>query len=89
MEAISTTVYRKVTNTDIYINWKSFTPNNWKWRTLKKSVRRAYDASSSDYYPDCELQHLNKSFHEQNDYPIWVINKVFKELSSKLSSKHH
>ena len=30
MEKISTTVYRKVTNTYIYINWKSFAPNNWK-----------------------------------------------------------
>ena len=35
LEAISTTIYRKVTNTDIYIHWKSFAPSNWKWRTLK------------------------------------------------------
>ena len=27
---ISTKVYRGNTNTDIYINWKSFAPNNWK-----------------------------------------------------------
>ena len=32
---ISTKVYRKNTNTDIYINWKSFAPNNWTWGTLK------------------------------------------------------
>ena len=32
---ISTKVYRKNTNTDIYINWKSFTPNSWKWGRLK------------------------------------------------------
>ena len=31
VETISTIVYCKVTNTDIYINWKSFAPNNWKW----------------------------------------------------------
>ena len=35
LETISTTVYRKVTNTDIYINWESFAPSKWKWRTLK------------------------------------------------------
>ena len=35
VETISTTVYRKVSNTDIYINWKSFAPNNWKRGTLK------------------------------------------------------
>ena len=30
-----------------------------------------------------ELQHLKKVFHEQNDYSIWIINKVFKEFQSK------
>ena len=34
---ISTKVYRENTNTDVYINWKSFAPNNWKWGTLKPS----------------------------------------------------
>lgn len=34
VESISTAVYRKVTNTGIYINWKSFALNNWKWLTL-------------------------------------------------------
>ena len=29
-KAISTTVHAKATNTDIYINWKSFAPNNGK-----------------------------------------------------------
>ena len=35
METISTTVYRKVTKTDICINWKFSAPKNWKWRTFK------------------------------------------------------
>ena len=35
IEAISTTVYRKVTDTYIYINWQSVSPNNWKWRTFQ------------------------------------------------------
>ena len=42
VEAISTTVCRKVICTDIYFNWKTLTLNSWKWRTLKKLVRRAY-----------------------------------------------
>ena len=32
---ISTKIYRKNTNTDIYIHWKSFASKNWKWGTLK------------------------------------------------------
>ena len=28
VETINTTVYRTITNTDAYINWKSFAPNN-------------------------------------------------------------
>ena len=51
--------------------------------TLKTLVQRAYDVCSSDYYLGCELKHLKKVFHEQNDYPIWVIKKVFKLFQSK------
>ena len=80
VEKINTTVYRKVTNTNIYINWKSFAPNGWKWEILKMLVRRAYDVCSNDYCLGCELQQLKKIFHKQNDYPIWVISKVFKEF---------
>ena len=32
---IITKIYLRNTNTDIYINWKSFVPNNWKWEHSK------------------------------------------------------
>ena len=73
---ISTKVYRKNTNTDIYINWKSFSPNNWKWGTLKTLVTRAFDICSTDEYLKEELEHIRKVFHHRNNYPLWVINKV-------------
>ena len=39
---INTMVYRQNTNnTGIYINWKSFAQNNWKWGTSKTLVIRA------------------------------------------------
>ena len=51
---------------------------------MKTLVRRAYEVCSSDYHLSCELQHLNKVFHEQNDYPTWVtLFIVFKEFQSK------
>ena len=36
---IITTVYRKVTNSDIYLNWNSFYPQSWKRGTLKSLVQ--------------------------------------------------
>ena len=73
---ISTKVYRKNTNTDIYINWKPFVPKNWKWGTLKTLVTRAFDICSTDEYLKEELEHIRKVFHHRNNYPLWVINKV-------------
>ena len=75
VETISTTIYSKVTNTDIYINWKSFALSNWKCGTLKTLGIHI----PRDYYLRCDLQ----TIEEQNDYPILVINKVFKELQRK------
>ena len=49
-DLINNTVYRKKTNTDLYIHWKSFSPNNWKWGTLKTFVSRAYDICSIEKY---------------------------------------
>ena len=55
----------------------------------KTLVRRGYGICSNDYYLGCELQHLKKVFHEENDYSIWVINKVFKDLQSNQNETAH
>ena len=73
---ISTKVFHKNTNTDIYINWKSFAPNNWKWGTLKTLVTRAFDICSTDEYLKEELEYIRTDFHHGNNSPLWVINKV-------------
>ena len=73
---ISTKVYRKNIITGIYINWKLFAPNNWKWGTLKTLVTRAIDIRSTDEYLKEELEHMRTVFHHRNNYPLWVINKV-------------
>ena len=73
---ISAKVYRKNTNTNIYISCKSFAPNNWKWGTLKTLVTKAFDICSADEYLKEELEHIRKVFHHRNNYPLRVINKV-------------
>ena len=58
---IDTTVYRKSTNTDIYINWNSFAPETWKKSTLKMLIHRAFRICSQPYFVREELVHLKNS----------------------------
>ena len=41
-DAIENTAYRKPTNSDIYLNWKSFSPCSWKRGNLKTIITRAF-----------------------------------------------
>ena len=77
---IVTTVYRKATTNDVYLNWKSFTPTTWKRDTLKTLVDRAYLICSNIALRKKEIDHLKKVFHEKNDYPNWVINQLLNEV---------
>ena len=52
---IITTVYRKVTNSDINLNWNSFCPQSWKRRTLKSLVQRAHLICSTEDLLKTEL----------------------------------
>ena len=59
---IETTVYRKSTNNDIYLNWGPFRPVTWKRGTLKTLFNRAYIVCSTDYHLKKELDHLRYVF---------------------------
>ena len=63
-QKIETRVYKKSTNTDIYIHWNSYAPSSWKRNTLKTLIMRAYTISSNDSYLKLALKHLRKVFHE-------------------------
>ena len=73
---INTTVYRKSTNNDIYLNWESFAPGKGKWGTLKTLTKRAYDVCSNQELLQKELNYIEKVFRANNNYPNWVIKKV-------------
>ena len=45
---IETTVRRKSTNNNVYLNWTSQAPNKWKIGTLRILVGRAYDICSTN-----------------------------------------
>ena len=66
---IITTIYRKTTTNDIYLNWKAFAPTTWKRGTLKTPADRAYLICLSIARRKKEIDNLKKVFHEKNDYP--------------------
>ena len=85
-QKMETRLYRKSTNTDIYIHWNSYAPSTWKCSTLKSLIMRAYTISSNDSYLKLELKHLWKVFHEQNGCPHRLITKSY-EWSEKVKWK--
>ena len=84
---ITTTVYRKSTCNDIYLNWSAFAPAAWKRGTVKTIALRAYVICSTDQLLERELKYLEKVFHEKNNYPKYVVkqilDKAFEEHSHK------
>lgn len=78
---IETCVFRKRTNTDIYIHWNSLAPFQWKYRTLKTLVYHAYIVYSDNQHLEFELNYLRTVFHAFNAYPHWFIIKVVNEVT--------
>ena len=79
-DTIETTIYRKPTNSDIYLNWKSFSPCSCKHGTLKTIIRRAYLICSKPDYLQEELDHIAYIFEKFNNYPKWVIKQLLEEV---------
>ena len=61
------------------MSWYSFAPKSWKWGTLKTIVRRAHINSSNENHLKEELNH--------NNYPQWVIRKVFRKINEMTPSQ--
>ena len=84
--SINAKVTRKNINTNIYINWKPFTPNNWKWETLKILTTKSCSTCSTDAYLKEQLQHIRTVLHHRNNYPLLVARKNLSTDQSKPSS---
>ena len=77
---IETTVFRKKTDTDIYLNWNAFAPLKWKRGTLRTLLLRAYSNCSNDHHLQNEIRHLHHVFTEINGYPQWIIRQEIDKL---------
>ena len=84
---IETCVFRKPTNTDIYIHWNSFAQFQWKYSTFKTFLYRAYTACSDNQHLESELNYLRKVFHNFNSYPHWFITKVVNEVNNDFNKQ--
>ena len=73
---IETTVYRKPTNSDIYLNWNSFSTKSWKQGTLRTIIKLAYVICSIKDFLQKELHHISFVFQNFNSFPKWVIGQV-------------
>ena len=80
---IITTVYRKATNSYVYLNWNSFFPQSWKQGTLKSLVQRAHLICSAEDLLKTEFNHIQKAFLETNDCPLWVVKQIVAEEKQK------
>ena len=80
---LETSVYRKPTNTDVYMNWYAHAPTAWKIATLKSLVKRAVMVSSTQSAMKKEIEHLKKVFTGFNDYPEKVVDSVIENELQK------
>ena len=64
---IETTVYRKPTNNNIYLNWNSFSPKSWKKSTLTTAIKRAYVICLTTDLRK-ELHHISFVFQKYNNF---------------------
>ena len=81
----STEIYRKKTDTNVYINWKSFSPKSWKIGTLKGLFRRAFVVCSAKRSLEKEIIFLQNVFTKVNGYPSRVVNKTLWEMRKTIS----
>ena len=79
-DVITTDIYRKKTDTNIYINWNSFSPQVWKIGTLKGLLKRAYVICSDETKINSEIKHLRNVFIHINQYPRKVVDEVIRNV---------
>ena len=83
---LETTVFRKETNTDLYMNWNSHAPIQWKQGSLKNLIQRSISICSNKKLLEDELTYLRNVFIKVIDYPPKLVNSATKTELEKNSS---
>lgn len=82
---IETTVFRKENNTNMYINWNSHAPVQWKIGTLRNLIQRSILICSNEILLEKETNRLRTVFTKINDYSTRVVNNVTNDDLQKLN----
>lgn len=82
-----TNVYRKKTDSSIYINWDAFATRQWKIGTLKGLFRRAFLVCSTKEALQKEIKYLKEVFTKTNGYPSKVVNRTLDEIRTKFNAQ--
>ena len=71
----------------MYINWYYFAAKRWKCGASTTLVRRGHVNCSSEKHLKDELKRMRETLKEINNYPHWVITKIFKEINEMIPLK--
>ena len=85
--SFDTDIHRKQTDTNIYLNWKSFAPETWKIGTLKGLVRRALTICSTEEFQTKEISFLKSVFVTSNGFPSRVVSNTIHEVRKKMEAE--
>ena len=80
----TTEVSRKLSDTNVYLHWKSFAPIHWKIGTLKGLFRSAYIICSEKTGLEKELKHLKFVFTKINGFPSRIVSKSLYQVKKSL-----
>ena len=85
---LTTTVYRKPTHTDLYLQWDSHhnIPSNYS--VIGTSFHRANTICSSPQHLQKEEQHLTSAL-KRCKYPTWALNRVKLKNPKETANKNN
>ena len=86
--SFNTSVFRKPTDTNVYVHWKAHAPKVWKIGTLKGLFRRAFLISSTDENLKSEINFLKEIFMKINKYPKAVVENTLKSVKDKINEEN-
>ena len=84
---LDNTVYRKPTNNNVYIHWRSYGPKQWKTGTLAGIIRRAHSICSTKEALSTELNFIQHVFTVNNGYPNNLVESML--LKFEEANKEH